>query len=106
MECKRLGNPGRRNFNHQYVDEGIVRFVSRSHKYGVHGASGAMVGYVQCSDNPTILSQVQPRVSHRNLGPIRVHAGLDEAIAELRQELVRKFGASPFRLHHFWVDVR
>ncbi len=107
VECKRLGNgPDLPNLNHLYVDRGILRFVATTHKYGLHGASGAMVGYVQRSDNATIFAAVVERVAHHHLAEIRVPDGLAGAIAQLDQQLDRAFGESPFHLFHFWVDVR
>ncbi len=107
IECKRLGNgPNLANFNHRYVDRGILRFVLTTHKYGLHGGSGAMVGYVQRSDNATIFAAVGERVAHHHLAEIVAPQRLDDAIIELDQQVHRAFGESPFRIFHLWVDLR
>ncbi len=107
VECKRLGDPpGQNTLNHRYVDLGIVRFVSPRHKYGMRGASGAMVGYVQRSNKRTILAVVQARAATHALAAVVPYGTLDDAILELEQLLERTFGESPFRLHHFWVMLR
>ena len=107
IECKRLGNgPDVPNLNHRYVDNGIVRFVSATHKYGLHGASGVMVGYVQRSNNGEILTSVQDRAAHHQLAALVAQHGLDGVTAQLEHQLQRGFGESPFLLIHFWVDMR
>lgn len=107
IECKRLGDgPGQPKFNDRYVDNGVVRFVSATHKYGLHGASGAMVGYVQRSDNHRIHTAVQDRAAHHHLAAMVAQHGLDAAIVHLEHELPRGFGESPFLLVHCWVDLR
>jgi hypothetical protein len=107
IECKRIGSePGGTNFNHRYVDQGIVRFVSITHKYGLRGESGAMVGYIQRSDSNAILAAIQERSTNLELGAIAVSKETNNAVVELRQLLDRLFGKSPFALIHLWVDLR
>jgi hypothetical protein len=107
IECKRIGNErGGTNFNHRYVDQGIVRFVSITHKYGLRGESGAMVGYIQRSDHDAILAAIGERSASLELGEIAVSREIGDAVVELRQLLDRLFGKSPFALIHLWVDLR
>ena len=107
VECKRIGNEeGGTNFNHRYVDLGVVRFVSPSHKYGLRGVSGAMIGYVQRSDHQSILVMINERASHHTLRELVSSSGMEGEVSELRHMLDRTFGESPFSLIHLWVDVR
>lgn len=48
IECKRLGSriPSG-SLNQKYVQNGVIRFVSESHRYGQHTQSGAMIGYLE-----------------------------------------------------------
>lgn len=105
VECKRLGDMAGSEFNHRYVDEGILRFVNSSHEYGRRGGRGAMVGYVQVLGKPAILVTVQTRAASHQLSPLSPDGELDVRIARLTQQLDRTFGESPFELVHFWVDV-
>lgn len=106
VECKRLGTADSRpDFDRAYVDDGVLRFVSDSHMYGLNGASGAMIGYVQCSDHDAILTNVSERSAHHGLPDLVAQPPAQE-VFELRQLLARVFGATPFSLVHLWVDLR
>jgi hypothetical protein len=107
VECKRLGHAGvGHNINHLYVDLGVVRFVTTAHRYGAHGSSGTMVGYIQRSEHDSILGAVRDRCTHHNLADLTAEGDWGAALCELRQMLERSFGASPYKLVHLWVDLR
>jgi len=105
VECKRLGDAAGDTFSNRYVDNGIARFVSESHRYGHRGDSGAMIGYVQVPGKTAILTAVQARANTQSLGDLVEDGQLEQKLARLNQHLTRNFGKSPFKLVHFWIDV-
>lgn len=107
VECKRLGDELQEStFGYRYVDDGVLRFVRESHRYGQRGESGAMVGYVQRSDCSTIYSSVSDRMSHHGLPHCVAPSDWNQPVSELRQVLQRTFQPTPFLLVHLWVDLR
>jgi len=110
IECKRLGRPANRwVFNANYVEKGIVRFVTEEHGYGKATPSGAMVGYVQSMELNDILGEVNAAVEKRSLPAIVLaRSGWHEnPVARLDHTLTRPVSLlSPFDLRHLWVDIR
>lgn len=114
IECKRLGKPTSPNWvlTQEYVIDGIVRFLSASHRYGNGVSSGAMVGYVQDSEPPDILRGVNSyirREGKHSIPAIRFPRNAGEAppVMKTRQRLSRsEVSPSRFVLHHLWVDLR
>ncbi|HUU83793.1 MAG TPA: hypothetical protein VM243_09845 [Phycisphaerae bacterium] len=110
IECKRLGRATNRwVFNVNYVEKGVVRFVTEEHGYGKATPSGAMVGYVQSMELDDILGEVNAAVEKRSL-PVIVLAGSgwqENPVARLDHRLTRPASLlSPFDLRHMWVDLR
>ena len=114
IESKRLGRPTSRGWvlAKQYVVEGIVRFLSASHRYGNGVDAGAMIGYVQDSLPSEILAEVNRHIGRRTEHAIPTirFPGDDygtEPVMRTRQELARsEVDPSRFILHHLWVDLR
>ena len=113
IECKRLGRPTSRNWilTEQYVVEGIVRFLSASHRYGNGVDSGAMIGYVQDSLPDDILREVNDYIDRTTADVVpRISFpanGGTGPVMRTQQELARSEVNPPrFTLHHLWVDLR
>lgn len=58
IECKRLRTSTNRNFINEYIVKGIVRFLTKEHKYGNGTVSGTMIGYIQNMEHGKALEQV------------------------------------------------
>lgn len=114
IECKRLGYPlsKSRILNHEYVENGIQRFVAREHSYGKGSWSGAMIGYVQNMDLTAIVEQLNTHILDHFSHEIPVlkfsEVDFDErGIIKASQKLTRKnVPPSPFELRHLWLDLR
>lgn len=110
IECKRLGRPANRwVFNVNYVEKGVVRFVTEEHGYGKATPSGAMVGYVQSMELDDVLGEVNAASKRSSLPPIvRADTAWQEnAVTRLGHALTRPSSLlSLFDLHHLWVDIR
>lgn len=110
IECKRLGKPIRSDWilNSNYVQNGVLRFITEEHGYAKSEKSGAMVGYVQNMEFDSILDDVNAMAIAASIAPLTL---LDsgwhiDGISKLRHLLVRSSLPSPLLLEHFWVDVR
>jgi hypothetical protein len=104
VECKRLGASTKSwKFNEEYAIHGVKRFVSDSHRYGENADSGAMVGYLQNMDYDKVLAEVNANL--RSCGLPVIDAGKGD-LHESEQELNRHFPITPYRLSHFWIDLR
>ncbi len=110
IECKRLGQPANRwILNVNYVEHGVLRFVTEEHGYGKATLSGAMVGYVQSMELADILTEVNAAAQKRSLSPIipTDHGSQKGCVTRLNHRLARPPSLlSPFDLRHLWVDVR
>ncbi len=110
IECKRLGRPANRwIFNVNYVEKGVVRFVTEEHGYGKATPSGAMLGYVQSMELDDILAEVNAAAEKRLLPPIILSGGgwRQNGVSRLDHRLTRPASMlSPFDLRHLWVDIR
>ncbi len=112
LECKRLGYPSSSTWklNENYVRNGICRFMSSPHEYGKDEDSAGMIGYVQSMELEDILQQVNG-IADTNPEPVsRLQLSPDgwreKGVSELMHDLERPFPISPFRMYHFWVDIR
>ncbi|MBX3057692.1 MAG: hypothetical protein KF770_14595 [Anaerolineae bacterium] len=111
LECKRLGHPSSSawNLNSNYVNHGILRFLSPPHEYGKGDDTGGMIGYIQSMGLNDVLGEVN-QTAQNNSDPIPLLQLIknweETGIAEFAHDLERPFPISPFRLHHFWVDLR
>jgi hypothetical protein len=110
IECKRLGDPLRTDWilNQNYVVNGILRFVTEEHGYAKGEKSGAMVGYVQSMELDAILYEVNAACKSKAIHRIGTPIGSwqTKGTSFLKHQLDRPFSVSPFRLSHFWVDIR
>lgn len=110
IECKRLGTQvGRWILNVNYVEKGVVRFVTEEHGYGKATPSGAMVGYVQSLEFDDVLAEVNVAIQRRSLPLIvlAVPGWKARAVTRLDHRLIRPESlVSPFDLRHLWVDLR
>lgn len=111
VECKRLGKPVRKSwvFNRNYVEHGILRFVSAGHGYGESTPSGAMVGYIRSMSSKDILDEVNGHATGVGLDEIILSDGgwISNGVSRLDQKLDRpEVPPTPFSLRHLWVDLR
>lgn len=111
VECKRLGKPVRKDwvFNRNYVQHGILRFVSREHGYAMSAPSGAMVGYMQSMAPDDILEEVNNYAAQVSLPPIVLQTGawIEHGVSRLDESLDgRSVPPTSFQLRHLWADFR
>lgn len=111
LECKRLGYPSSSNWrlNVNYVNHGVSRFCSFPHEYGKGDDAGGMIGYVQNMGFDDILLEVNEAVDNgiETIPVLQLVQHWEEkGVREFVHDLERPFPISPFRLHHFWVDLR
>jgi hypothetical protein len=109
VECKRLGKPPRADWilNLNYINNGIHRFREPEWAYGKSASSGVMIGYWQSMEPEQMLIEVNAECQNR-LFPDLVLVGQWVLGATSRFEHVfeRPFEISPFKLQHFWIDLR
>ncbi|MEN3327590.1 MAG: hypothetical protein V7638_2397 [Acidobacteriota bacterium] len=110
MECKRLGKPFRSDwvFNENYINHGVLRFITEEHGYAKGDKAGSMIGYVQSMDLADILAEVNRTAQGVPLPQLQGPVGGWQvgATSKLHQTLNRSYPISPFYLHHLWVDLR
>jgi len=109
VESKRLGAATRADWilNLNYINNGIHRFREPGWAYGKLAPSGAMIGYLQSMQPDEVLREVNTECREK-LFPDLVLVGDWTLGATSRLEHVfdRPFQISPFKLHHFWIDLR
>lgn len=109
IECKRLGRElNSTRLNREYVGKGIKRFTSKTHCYGQHTYSGAMIGYVQNTDLQILLDEVNRHATTASLPQIVLTPGVWQPIvSRLEHQLSRPAVLpTPFDLRHLWIDLR
>ncbi len=109
VECKRLGKAlGKWVLNVNYVAQGVRRFVDASHLYGKDDSGGGMIGYVQSMDVDAIWAEVAQQLADAGLAALPKPGPHPEStvLHSASHDLTRADAWSPFRLHHFWVDLR
>lgn len=106
IECKRLGSPtlSGRTFNVRYVEDGIIRFIHPSWRYGKDVASGAMVGYMESMDADSILAEINATAAKHGIPTLACRSS-GRTVHHLDHSLRRDFPVSPFRLTHIWANV-
>ena len=106
LECKRLGDQPSKN----YVNKGIRRFIAQPHEYGKGDDSCGMIGYIQSMGFDDILQEINSAISQNSDPisslPLPINGWQENGISELEHDLERPFPVSPFRMCHFWVDLR
>lgn len=111
IECKRLGSPSSKSWvlNQNYISNGVIRFINNSHKYGRASSSGAMIGYVQSMEPKNILIEVNTEATNNTIPLIKLsrEGWKTKGVSRLDHEFDRpKVPPSPFKLRHFWLDLR
>jgi hypothetical protein len=109
VECKRLGKPARIDWvlNANYVNHGVCRFKDAQWAYAKRFPSGAMVGYWQSMVAENILADVTDELRKHSLPEIVIKGTWkSSAVSHLGHSFERPFEASPFKLHHLWIDLR
>ena len=110
VECKRLGSSGNPGWmlNENYVAHGIARFVLPEWRYAQSFPSALMIGYWQNMSLAAILTDVNGTAAAHSLPDLAMGANqrFGGSISELEHDLVRPFPVSPFKLNHWWVDLR
>lgn len=110
IECKRLGKVRHRKLNEQYVTDGMRRFMTLEHSYGIGVDSGLMVGYVQNTVFGDILDEVNGAANALSIPSLVLSpTGWKEAGTsrlDHTQKLSRPFPIATFQLIHFWLDLR
>lgn len=112
IECKRLGKPLQREkiLTTLYIQNGVKRFITEEHAYAKGEESSAMVGYVQNMTLIAIFDEVNVAARSNANEPITLlnlkGEWQEQGVSKLEHVLERKFSISPFRLNHFWVDLR
>jgi len=113
LECKRLGKPPspRWILNKNYVEDGIRRFMTEEHGYGMGDESGAMIGYVQNTEFDAVFCEVNATIDEMNREPVTTLQPPTEGwkvdgISYLDHTLERSFPQTPFHLCHLWADLR
>ena len=108
IECKRLGRPPSQ-FCTPYVTEGICRFINLEHSYSKHLPSGTMIGYIQSMEAKKILVEVNEEACNSGIAAIRLSSEgwKKHSVSRLDHELDRpRVPPTPFKLRHFWLDLR
>ncbi len=107
VECKRLRSPSHgQHFNDEYAVNGIARFVNEGHRYGENMSCGAMIGYWQNMSRRAILVEVNTALTRLSLPVLTFPDDVRSSLHEADQILERTFEMNPYRLRHFWLDMR
>lgn len=105
VECKRLRiSTASWNFFEQYVEEGLVRFITVGHSYGKDTPAGAMVGYLQQISAAEAQREVDEALDARGLPLLVLRSDPDTGTSERDHRLRRPFADSPYLLTHIWVS--
>ncbi len=110
VECKRLGAAPRSDWilTENYVEHGIQRFIDPVWSYAKRFPTAVMIGYWQTMESDDILKEVNQAAKRRKLAQITlsIDGWKIAGVSKLQHSLVRSFPISPFRLDHFWIDIR
>ncbi len=112
IECKRLDEKTSAgwDFINEYVVSGIIRFLSKEHRYGIGAESGAMIGYVQNlvpvevlkNINLTVRKSQEYKIPEITFNKIKGLAGIGRGNHTLKRKEVTP---SNFDLRHIWVEL-
>jgi hypothetical protein len=94
--------------NENYVQNGILRFMTEEHGYAKGEKSGAMVGYIQNMEFKDILKEVNMAANVAVIPQLTLSKKiwLKQGTYNLEHMIPRPFSHSPFLLMHFWIDIR
>jgi len=112
IECKRLDEKTSAgwDFINEYVVSGIIRFLSKEHRYGIGAESGAMIGYVQNlvpvevlkNINLTVRKSQEYKIPEITFNKIKGLVGIGRGNHTLKRKEV---SPSNFDLRHIWVEL-
>jgi len=113
IESKRLGKPTSPSWilNHEYVENGIARFILATHRYGNGVDSGLMIGYIQTMTPMDILKEINRYLREYTPKKIPIlsfrKADFEEnKIAETSQLIKKRcFPPDQFTLYHLWINL-
>ncbi len=109
IECKRLRING--NFINEYVVNGIVRFLTKEHKYGNGTVSGAMIGYIQNMEHKEALERINGAILKTKefvipVIKLNINRQIMDSIKKGNHTLNRQeVKPSIFHLRHIWIEV-
>ncbi|MTJ08782.1 hypothetical protein [Anabaena sp. UHCC 0204] len=110
IECKRLGKKdiSGRSFVAEYVNKGILRFTTSTHRYGQFTSSGAMIGYVQDMELQDILNEVNSFAVSASLPEILLSPEGWKVETSILEHRLDRLDVQPtqFDLRHLWLDMR
>nr|VFK11958.1 MAG: hypothetical protein BECKLPF1236A_GA0070988_100628 [Candidatus Kentron sp. LPFa]VFK27873.1 MAG: hypothetical protein BECKLPF1236C_GA0070990_1005410 [Candidatus Kentron sp. LPFa] len=109
VECKRLGKPiNRRNLNKEYVTRGVIRFRHPGWRYGKDLSEGLMIGYIQSGEHNGIRAKIDETLRSEDIDELTCNDSewKKAGVSRLEHRFTREFPVSPFRLTHFWLDLR
>ncbi len=111
IECKRLGKPtiNKWIFNKNYINHGVIRYISEDWGYGKDTISGAMIGYIQNMTPNDILIEVNYCAAESGISAINLSAAgwKNNDVSRLDQLLDRpNVPPTHFNLRHLWIDLR
>ena len=89
-----------------YADDGVRRFADPEWRYGKDVPTGAMVGYVESLTLEGIVTDVTRRSIDSRYQPLTLPRAAGDSLTEMEYSFKRPFEISPFRLVHFWIDIR
>jgi hypothetical protein len=106
IECKRLCKDVN-NYSREYVLSGIVRYLDMKWSYGINCKSGLMIGYIQDLEHSLFFTKINSHCKTHGINSIKVKGSFNKkGISQLQHIFTRSFHHSPFKLRHFWVDLR
>jgi hypothetical protein len=109
IECKRLGTPSPPGWvlNRNYVEHGTSRFEHPDWGYAEGTTSGMMIGFMQSMEPDDILAEVNHHVPPFPPLALPAKGWVLKGLTILTpQSFPRRIDPSPFRLNHFWIDLR
>nr|VFK79658.1 MAG: hypothetical protein BECKSD772D_GA0070982_105829 [Candidatus Kentron sp. SD] len=106
IECKRLGKG--QNFNKKYVTRGVIRFRHPGWRYGKDLSEGLMIGYIQSGEHNGIRAKIDETLRSEDIDELTCNDSewKKAGVSRLEHRFTREFPVSPFRLIHFWLDLR
>lgn len=110
VECKRLGNRTSPSWklNKNYVTNGIMRFDSKTHKYGMRADSGMMIGYIISMSPQNILNEVNTHFKQNCPNDPEITFKFNEKKVQRCQHKLNRNNVKPgkFELTHLWVELK
>lgn len=104
IECKRLGET---YMSKAYVENGILRFIKKEWSYGEGTTSGAMIGYIQNSNQIDILKNINKICKSKSISNLVKYQNKNSDDIFSYTEDIKRNTIYPhnFLLYHFWIDL-